>query len=106
MSVALGALKVKVSAVAVPLRTRIRAVLASLPITFVPTWFTVVVAVIPSRVKVAVPKASMLTVIAPLLLPAKLTTPLVSLTVKERIEIVLLIWPMALTLPARSVCLT
>ena len=91
MSGALGALRVKVSAVDVPLSTTIRAVLASLPITFVPTWATVVVAVIPSRIKVAVPLASMLMVMAPLLFPAKVTTPAVSLTVKERIEMALLI---------------
>ena len=43
---------------------------------------TLVTAVVPSRVKVAVPLASTLMSMAPVALPSKLTTPLVSVTLK------------------------
>ena len=74
---------VKVSAFAVPLNTTTRAVSASLPITLVPMALTVVVAMIPWRVKLALPSAAMLIVIVPLVSPAKLTLPLLSVTVNS-----------------------
>ena len=81
-TVTVGALSVKVSAAAVPLNTTVNGVLASLAITLLARSLTVVVAVVPLRLKLALPSAPTVIVIAPRASPLKLITPSLSLSSK------------------------
>ena len=89
--VTLGAASVKVSAATVPFSATTSGVLLSLLITLLPMSATVVLAVTPSRVKVAVPSAATLMVMAPEASPEKSTTPLASLTTNSATLLTLIV---------------